>query len=94
MSFHFINELNQSRDETQRFLADRRPTAVPRRTLEGPEPEWAEPPGRSEDLTFTRLRSMTAPSRRQTSGSEAALIKGLACCDLSTGHALSIGVNR
>jgi alkylation response protein AidB-like acyl-CoA dehydrogenase len=38
MNFDFSEELNQLRDQARRFLADRCPSAVPRRILEGPEP--------------------------------------------------------
>jgi alkylation response protein AidB-like acyl-CoA dehydrogenase len=37
MNFDFSDELNQLRTEARRFLADRCPTSVPRRILEGPE---------------------------------------------------------
>ncbi len=38
MNFDFPDELKQLRDEARRFLAERCPTAVPRRILEGSEP--------------------------------------------------------
>lgn len=37
MNFDFSDELNQLRDEARRFLADRCPTSVPRRILDGDE---------------------------------------------------------
>ena len=42
MNFDFSDELNQLREEARRFLADRCPTSVPRRILDGDEPYAAE----------------------------------------------------